>query len=143
MQSLKIRRASAEDARAIAQLEAKIFPDAWGEGAVLSYIDTSFVAECDGSVIAYMLTNLIAPEGELDRRAVSEECRRTGIGKALLSYAISSLIERGISDLYLEVREKNLPARALYTSLGFRECGVRRSYYKNPDDNAILMVYNL
>lgn len=143
MSTLEIRRASGDDVTAIASLEARIFPDAWGEEAVLSYINTTFVATLDGVLVAYLISNLIAPEGELYRIAVSEECRKMGIGKALLSYAISELKALGLSDFYLEVREKNLPARALYASLGFRESGVRRGYYKNPDDNAVLMVCNL
>ena len=141
MQRVSYRRAVAADASAIAKIEAEIFTDAWGEASVLSYIDTAFVAELDGAVGAYLIASLIAPEGELYRIAVRDSFRRAGVGTGLFSYAIEELSRRGLTTLFLEVREKNLPARALYGSLGFRECGVRRGYYKNPDDNAILMVY--
>ena len=141
MQSINIRRAAPSDTAAIAALEAEIFPDAWGEAAILSYIDTTFVAEIDGVLGAYLISNLIAPEGELYRIAVEKAQRERGIGKRLLSFAIEELTSRGLSSFFLEVREQNAPARALYGSLGFIECGVRRGYYKNPTDNAILMVY--
>ena len=143
MNTPELRCAKMEDAVDIARLEASIFPDAWGHEAILSYIDTTYVVIKDSRVVAYLISNLIAPEGELYRIAVSEECRKTGIGKALLSYATNDLKKRGLSAFYLEVREKNIPARTLYTSFGFKETGVRRNYYKNPSDNAVLMVYNL
>ena len=142
MNTPETRRATVNDVGAIAALEAEIFSDAWGEDALLSYIDTSFVATVDGEIVGYLISNLIAPEGELYRIAINEKHRRLGVGKALLSYSISSLAKRGLTTFYLEVREKNTPARALYTALGFRECGLRRNYYKNPSDNGVLMVYD-
>ena len=90
-----------------------------------------------------MISSLIAPEGELYRIAVDEKYRRRGLGRERLGFAAAALAERGLRSFFLEVREKNLPARALYASLGFTECGVRKNYYKNPTDNAILMVYEI
>ena len=140
---LSVARAAREDAKKIAELEEKIFSDPWSEAALLSYINTSFTAELDGELAAYLISSLIAPEGELYRIAVAEKFRTRGIGKALLTYAIAELSARGLRSFYLEVREQNAPARALYRSFGFRECGIRRGYYKNPTDNAILMVYDI
>ncbi len=140
---LEIRRARCDDAAAIAALESENFSDPWGEESLLSYIEASFVAIIDGRVAAYLISGLIAPEGELYRIAVDERYRRCGIGKGLLSFALSELSLRGLRSFFLEVRERNTPARALYSSLGFRECGVRKNYYKNPTDNAILMVYDI
>ncbi len=142
MGNIEIRRAAAADAAAIAELEREIFPDAWSEDTVLSYIDSAFVATLDGETVAYLILRLIAPEGEIYRIAVSGRHRRQGIARELFSFAVSAERTRGLESLYLEVREKNAPARALYDSLGFRECGLRRGYYKNPDDNAIIMVYD-
>lgn len=137
------RAAKREDASLISALEGRIFSDPWSESAVLSHIDTSFVAELDGRAVAYLISSLIAPEGELYRIAVDEKYRRRGLGRELLGFAAAALAERGLRSFFLEVRERNLPARALYASLGFTECGVRKNYYKNPTDNAILMVYEI
>ena len=49
---------------------------------------------------------------------------------------------RGLETTFLEVRSKNAPALALYRAYGFEEVGVRKGYYKNPDDDAIIMLLN-
>ena len=60
----------------------------------------------------------------------------------LLDYAVKTERGKGLENLFLEVREKNLAARNLYRAYGFRKMGVRKNYYKNPDDNAIVMLHS-
>jgi len=142
---MEIRRARPDDATAIAALEEECFPDPWGERDIFSYICSSdgmcFVATNDSGVpIAYLLGRLIAPEGEVYRIAVHPEKRRRGIGFRLLSYALKTERGRGLEVTFLEVRSKNVPARNLYRAFGFREVGMRRGYYKNPPDDAVIML---
>ena len=64
---------------------------------------------------------------------------RHGVARALLDAAFRDLREEGAACIFLEVRTQNAPARALYTSLGFTQTGVRKGFYKNPADDAVLM----
>lgn len=141
---MELRRSSPKDARHIAALEAEIFSDPWCERDIADLISTEgsmcYTATDGDEVIAYILGRLVAPEGEIYRLATAPQHRRRGIGYRMLSYAYKTELGRGLESLFLEVRERNLPARALYSSFGFKEAGFRRNYYKNPTDNAVIML---
>ena len=142
---MNIRRAIADDAGAIALMEEEYFSDPWSRRDIFNYIcssdSMSFVATTDsGEVIAYMLGRIIAPEGEIYRIAVKESMRQRGIGYRLLSYGLKTERGRGLECTFLEVRSKNVAAIALYRAYGFSDVGIRKNYYKNPTDDAIVMV---
>lgn len=99
-----------------------------------------FVAKRGNMTLGYIIGRLIAPEGEIYRIATHPDHRGRGIGYRLLSYALKTERGRGLETTFLEVRSKNEPAKALYRAYGFKEIGVRRGYYKNPDDDAIIMI---
>ena len=80
------------------------------------------------------------PEGEIYRVATSPERRQRGIAYRLMTYAIKTERGRGLENLFLEVRSKNLPAIKLYTSLSFQKISERKNYYKDPSDDAIVMM---
>ena len=142
---MEFRRSRPDDAPGIRALELEYFSDAWGERDIFSAICTegamcySAVDE-DGSIVAYVLGRIIAPEGEIYRIAVDEHHRRRGIGYRLLSFALKTERGRGLESTFLEVRSKNEAAIALYRAYGFEDIGIRKNYYKNPTDDAIVMV---
>lgn len=142
---MNIRRAIADDATAISEMEAEYFSHPWSRKDIFTYIcsgdSMSFVATSDtGEVIAYLLGRIIAPEGEIYRIAVKESSRRRGVGYRLLSYALKTERGRGLECTFLEVRSKNEAAIALYRAYGFSDIGIRKNYYKSPTDDAIVMV---
>ncbi len=141
---MEIRRARPDDSTGIEMLERLCFSDPFGKKDIYSYIcsDTGmcFVAIDDGKVIGYLIGRLIAPEGEIYRVAVDPDKRCRGIGYRLISFATKTERGRGLETVYLEVRSKNAPAIFLYSSFGFEKIGERKGYYKNPDDDAILMM---
>ena len=141
---MDFRRSSPFDTEGIAAIEEASFPDPWSPRDVSDLITTEggmcFTAAEDGVVVAYVLGRLIAPEGEIYRVAVREDKRRRGIGYRLLDYAIKTSRGRGLESLFLEVRSKNTAAIKLYLAHGFREIGRRKDYYKNPTDDAIIML---
>jgi len=142
---MEIRRSIPADAKEIAIAESEIFPDPWSERDITDAISQSgsmcYTAISDGSVVAYVIGRQIAPEGEIYRRATLPSHRRRGIAYRLLDYTVKCERGRGLESLFLEVREKNIPARNLYKSYGFREIGLRKNYYKNPTDNAVVMLH--
>ena len=141
---MEIRRAAARDVSAIAHAEEICFSDPWCERDILGYVSTEggvcFVALKDGKVVAYILGRLIAPEAEIYRIAVLPEHRQRGIGYRLLDFAMKTERGRGLETVFLEVRSKNAAAIALYSAYGFEKAGLRRGYYRNPDDDAIVML---
>ena len=141
---MDFRRSIPADAKGIAALEAAVFPDAGDLRSVEDLISTEgamcFTAVDNGEVVAYVIGRLIAPEGEIYRVAVAESHRRRGVAYRLLDYAVKTSRGKGLESLFLEVRSRNTPAINLYRAYGFNEIARRKGYYKNPDDDAIIML---
>ena len=141
---MDIRKMIPDDAHTVAELEGEIFSDPWSEKDIFSYIcmegGMCYCAIADGKVVAYIIGRLVAPEGEIYRIATREGYRRRGIAYRLLDYAAKCERGKGLETLFLEVRSKNVAARNLYHSYGFRELGERKNYYSDPPDNAVVMV---
>ena len=87
----------------------------------------------------YVVALDAADEGEILNLAVAPSVRRTGLGRALVEDILDALGGRGVRQVYLEVRESNAPARALYAAHGFREVGRRKQYYRRPVEDAIVL----
>ena len=136
-------RATPEDAAAIAALEALTFSSPYTEESVRdmlsSAIHPSFVVRDKGELLGYLLGQMIAPEGDLLRIAVRPSARRCGVGHALIEAFLAHLQENGCTVCFLDVREHNAPAQALYTSYGFTPLDRRKNYYHLPTEDAIVM----
>ena len=143
---MEIKRASVADSAEIAAMELACFADAWSESdvraCICSELSMCYAAIRDGELVGYLLGKRIVPEGEIYRIAVKAEKRQMGIGSRLLMYALRQEIEMGVESIFLEVREQNAAARGLYLSAGFVEIGIRKNYYQNPTDNAIIIHRN-
>ena len=141
---MEIRRSIPSDAEMIAEIEREIFPDPWSEPDIRSLISTEgatcYTALSDGNIASYILGRVIAGEGEIYRIATRPEYRRRGIAARIIERLLREETLIGLETLFLEVRESNIPAIALYTSLGFKAIGKRKNYYKNPTEDAILMM---
>ena len=98
------------------------------------------VADGEGDAIAgYVVALEAADEGEILNLAVGPTGRRHGLGRALVERAVEELQGRGVRQIYLEVRDSNAPARALYAARGFKEVGRRKAYYRRPVEDAIVL----
>ena len=141
---MNFRRSIHADIDGIAELERDIFPDPWDERSVQDCICSEgsmcFTAEEEGKVVAYVIGRLIAPEGEIYRIAVRQDKRNRGIGYRLLDYSVKTSRGKGLESLFLEVRSRNIPAIRLYEAYGFKRVGLRKGYYKNPEDDAVIML---
>jgi ribosomal-protein-alanine N-acetyltransferase len=93
----------------------------------------------DRGVRGYCIFQLVADEMHLHNLAVAEGARRQGLARRLLVRAFELAQAAGARCVLLEVRESNAAARALYGSLGFSELGVRRGYYVEPREDAVLL----
>ncbi len=140
----RVKRLCADDTallKACAALERVCIHEPWSlegfvsetkkpDGYVLAALDKQ--AQVLGFVTAYRVLD----ETEITNVAVSPEHRRQGIAGMLLEdlFALT-----GETDVYLEVRISNAPAMALYTKYGFVQVGLRKRFYKNPTEDAVLM----
>jgi ribosomal-protein-alanine N-acetyltransferase len=103
------------------------------------------VTEFNGTsqIIAYLTAHQVDRDWELQYMVVARESRRFGVGTYLLNEFISYVRATGGSWIFLEVRQSNQSARALYRKMGFEETGLRKSYYSNPPEDAILCRLSL
>ena len=128
----------------IADIERASFFDPWRESdlsGTLSNPAMTLLAAQDANerVYGYLIGSLLPPEAEIWRIAVRPDCRREGIGRELIGAFLEKGRKIGCDRCFLEVRAGNRAARALYAACGFAERGVRKDYYRNPREDAILM----
>ena len=97
------------------------------------------VAEVAGTLVGYVGSQTVMDETDMMNIAVHPDCRRQGIAAALVNALVASLQDMGSHSLTLEVRASNAPARALYDMLGFQQVGLRRNYYHNPKEDALIL----
>jgi [ribosomal protein S18]-alanine N-acetyltransferase len=132
---LEIRPASPADLPEIARIQTAS-PEAarWKPESYLGY--DCLVATLGGHVTGFLVARRTAPgEMEILNLAVEPEARRSGVATALMREALAH--HRG--EVFLEVRQSNEGARALYRSLGFQDAGIRQRYYVDPPEDGIVM----
>jgi ribosomal-protein-alanine N-acetyltransferase len=98
-----------------------------------------FVAEGDGGLIGFVAAQITLDVCELDSIVVEAGVRRNGVGKVLVSTLMDWLRRESITRIQLEVRARNRSAIEFYERLGFVKDGLRRRYYRDPEDDALLM----
>lgn len=103
----------------------------------------SYCAFVDGNLCGYLCTYFVLDESNVLTIAVSEKYRRMGVGKKLLETLISECREKGIKNIYLEVRYSNTQAILLYEKIGFVKSGIRQNYYTEPKEDGILYTYEI
>jgi ribosomal-protein-alanine N-acetyltransferase len=140
-----IRRATGGDLDRIVAIERQSFSDPWSRSSFASLVDDPRVlfavassAET-GAVIGYAVTWIVVDEAEIANLAVTPSERGAGVGAALLDTAIAAAAARGVRAIFLEVRDSNAAARALYASRGFTQVGRRRRYYRRPVEDALVL----
>lgn len=127
-----------------ALIERRCFPIPWSRQALefeLLYNELAeYVVALDGEqVVGYGGMWMVLNEAHITNIAVIPPYRRRGIGRGLLYALIRRAVALGADQMTLEVRPSNRPARNLYHSLGFVDCGRRRGYYRDNNEDAIIM----
>ena len=144
---LTVRAMRLADLDEVMVIERRSFSAPWEEstfrGLMRRPSAALLVAETDDELTGYSVMWFAADEGELGDIAVVPERRGEGIGRRLLRESISVAASRGTRSLYLEVRESNDVARRLYEKVGFSVVGVRKQYYTEPAEDAIVMKLDL
>ena len=138
-----IRTMQREDIPQIAALERLCFSDPWSEASIASELENELslwlVAEMDGRIQGYIGSQAVPPDCDIMNLAVAPDARRQGLGQRLLQSLLDALHKGSIARVFLEVRPSNTPARALYDTFGFEQVGLRKGYYVNPAEDALIL----
>jgi len=154
------RTVRSSDLGAVVQIERGCFADPWSPASFESSMEPQrmrflVAEEGEGSassnrhppgeprILGYVVALLLFDEAEIANLAVAPWARRRGIGGLMLDRMSADLAGGGVQSLYLDVRESNAGARALYASRSFVEVGRRRGYYRHPTEDALLLKRTL
>jgi ribosomal-protein-alanine acetyltransferase len=143
----RIRSAVPADAAGLVAIERRAFSDPWSEASFREALTSPWsfgrFAETRRVPAGYLIGREVAGTGEVLNLAVAPEFRRRGIGGALLDAGLAALRRRKVDEVFLEVRESNISAQALYVGHGFRPVGQRAAYYRNPREDALVLRLEL
>jgi len=139
---MTIERMNESHVTAVAALEKLCFADPWSENSIASELNNPLalwlVAVEDGFVCGYIGSQSVMGESDMMNVAVHPDHRRRGVGEKLV-LALCDALSRENTSLALEVRASNAPAIALYEKLGFIQVGLRKNYYRNPKEDALIL----
>jgi ribosomal-protein-alanine N-acetyltransferase len=143
---VKIRTATLDDIPLLLQLERESttaahwtlqqYTDLFRDGAAARRL--VLLAEIEDVLLGFLVAHHIASEWELENIVVSSNERRKGVGTRLMQALMDAAGHSASEFLFLEVRESNHSARRFYQKTGFQQTGVRKGYYRDPSEDAIL-----
>jgi ribosomal-protein-alanine N-acetyltransferase len=142
--ALQLRPFRAPDAVTISEIlrdatEAAQWPSESYAKLAASPGGTVLVCETNTQLVGFLAARQVADEAEILNIAVHRDFRRKGVASALLLAALDKFQRSTITRVFLELRESNRPARALYERNGFVPSGLRKSYYRDPAEHALCM----
>jgi ribosomal-protein-alanine N-acetyltransferase len=140
-----IRAMGLDDIPQVMEIDRLSFPLPWSENSFRKELAENehayfFVAEAQGGIVGFAGYWYIVDECHISTLAVHPAQRGQGIGDLLLAAALRHALALGAALATLEVRESNVAAQTLYRKYGFEVAGRRRRYYRNNDEDALLMT---
>lgn len=141
-----IRPADNADFDAVMAIESRAHFHPWPESVLRRYLNkpgSCWVLEDEGRINAYAVITLIAGEAELLMVAVAPDQQGKGYGRAMMDFLLNYLQEQGAEQWFLDVRESNHKAIALYESMGFCQAGCRPGYYPTAQGSEDALLYCL
>ena len=135
---------TSEDITAVSQIDAACFEEPWPKNSFAYELTTDYsicmvATTPEMGVAAAIVVWLIADEAHIATIAVHPDAQGQGVGACLLAHALLAAHQRGAMTSMLEVRVSNLAAIALYHRFGYHEVGIRKNYYQNNNEDALLL----
>jgi ribosomal-protein-alanine N-acetyltransferase len=144
MHKLTIRNMKEDDIPTVAEIERISFSTPWSKESFLyeMYKKYAFskVAVFEENVIGYICASYRLHESQILDLAVHPNFRRRGVATILMNEAMGELKKKGCVFMYLKVRVSNTGAQKFYEHFGFKVETIRKKYYGNPDEDALLMM---
>jgi ribosomal-protein-alanine N-acetyltransferase len=148
--TLSVRDATVADLSAIMELEKRAATAAHWSAAQYEALfpaanpeRVALIVEEETKLHGFVIARVVAEEWEIENIAVADSAQRRGLGARLLGELLDRARATGAAAIFLEVRESNQAARALYEKWSFLESGSRRAYYADPQEDAILYRLDL
>lgn len=142
-----IRKMEVKDIQKVYELSCDSFSEPWAlssiEKEITNPVASYFVAESEGKVVGFGGMWHVLDEGEIMNIAVHKSYHRQGIGQLILKELIAEAKRKKLVVVHLEVRAGNEPAKELYMKQGFCLITIRKAYYHNPTEDALIMKYEL
>ena len=134
---------TADHVSQVAELEKICFSDPWSEKSVASELTNPLslwlVAVEGDRVAGYVGSQSVMGESDMMNVAVHPDFRRQGVAEKLVLELVAALAKKDNHCLTLEVRASNVSAISLYEKLGFAQVGLRKNYYRNPKEDALIL----
>ena len=144
---ITIERMSEADVADIAELDKLCFSVPWSYNSFLAEVQNKiaryFVAKDNGKCIGYCGFWVTYDSGDITNIAVHPDYRKQGIGSTLVSSMIQLARDEKLLSMNLEVRKSNIAAQKLYSKYGFEVKGVRKGYYSDNHEDALIMIVSL
>ena len=146
--SFRLRPAFSADLGGLNSLERASFSDPWTAAQLAHTLADAasiglVIEDARGLLLGYAFGRVMTDEAEILTLAVHPAQRRHGLGRRLLDAVLASMAGRSVRTVWLEVRVSNEGARALYAEAGFIASGLRRSYYRRPVEDALILKRDL
>lgn len=143
--NFSIRKMTEEDVPTVVELDQISFSLPWPERSFRFEMTSNpasrcWVAEVDGRVVGMIVAWLFVDEVHIATLATHPDFRRQRIAQKLLTHTLRYTFDEGAATSFLEVRESNLAAQEMYRKFGYENTGRRKRYYKDNDEDAILMT---
>ncbi len=145
---VSLRGASPEDLDSVMDIERACFSSPWPRSVMAEEIQGQGcsrveVAEETQGVTGFMIYWVVPPEAHLINLAVAPWAQGHGVGRAMVDRLLAVARDEYVSQIFLEVRASNLVAQRLYRGMGFEQIDVRRGYYADNDEDALVMYLEL
>lgn len=137
-----VRPMTEDDLDKVVTMEKQIFSTPWSKQNFEESLSKSysyFYVAVLSDIVGYCGVHNLGGDGEITNVAVDETQRGKGIAYEMLSYAMEETAKKGVEAFTLEVRISNTPAIKLYEKLGFENKGIRKNFYENPTEDAMIM----
>lgn len=145
--SILLRKMTDSDVDAVCEIELQSITPPWTRqgfaDALANENAVFYVAEIEKTVVGYCGLYFAADEGEITNVAVLPDWRGHGIADQILNAVFEDAKDKALAQIFLEVRSSNIPAQRLYEKHGFTSCGIRKNFYREPKEDAIVMMCSL
>ncbi|WP_058306285.1 ribosomal protein S18-alanine N-acetyltransferase [Gracilibacillus massiliensis] len=148
MAKVQFRKMKESDIEAVMNIDKRSFPKPWPEDIYYEELNNNnyavyFVALVDNKIVGFCGCWMILDEAQITNIAVDPSYRGKGYGQGLFQYVINYGIAHGIRLLSLEVRVSNVAAQRMYKNFGLQPGGIRKNYYTDNQEDAIVLWVNL
>lgn len=142
-EELVIRPLRESDIPSILRIENQVFRPPWPEEAFQETDFTQSWVLCGpDDLLGYIMYHVVQDEAVIINFAIDPDHWRRGLGNRLLSHTLKLVLDQNVNTIYLDVRRSNLAALRLYEKHDFSPLGVRKNYYSQPPEDAIVMVWH-